>query len=103
MAVSAEMPRLQPCPSVSVPTPRKGFAAPGCRPPLTRLQAGNFRARFFGGARFPRFLAAIDRSSAAGQVSLFEGLLKTGRCLLTNAYPAAGALILLSFDLSVAA
>jgi hypothetical protein len=60
MAVSAEMPRLQPCPSVSVPPPRQGYAAPGCRPPLTRLQERNLRARVFGDARFPRFLAAID-------------------------------------------
>ena len=60
MAASAELPRLQPCSSVPVPPPRQGVAAPGWRPPLTRLRAGNFRARIFGRARFRRFLAALD-------------------------------------------
>ena len=74
MAVSAEMPRLQPCPSVSVPTPRKGFAAPGCRPPLTRFQSNTFRARFFGCARFPRLLTAIDTKFALWNDNDYQGV-----------------------------
>ena len=70
MAVSAELPRLQPCSSVPVPPPRQGVAAPGWRPPLTRLRARNFRARIFGRASFRRFLAAIDKTVKYEEVYL---------------------------------
>lgn len=76
MAVSARLPRSQPCLSVPAPPPRQGFAAPGCRPPLTRFQAGNFRARFFGCARYPQVLTAIDTSQIEGTQSTLDELLR---------------------------
>lgn len=38
----------------------EGRSTPGRRPPLTRIQLGNFRAWFFGCAKFTQFLTSID-------------------------------------------
>ena len=67
MAVSAELPRLQPCSSVPVPPPRQGVAVPGWRPPLTRLRPVIFVPEFsvapdFGGSWPPSTLHAPNAS-----------------------------------------
>ncbi len=38
----------------------EGRSTPGRRPPLTWIQLGNFRAWFFGCAKFTQFLTSID-------------------------------------------
>lgn len=49
----------------------------GLGPARDPAPAGNFRARFFGGAKFPRFLAAVDRGLTPPQ--MFGGQCPSGQ------------------------
>ena len=68
MAVSAKLLRFQPCAIVFAPTPRQGFASPGCikpQPALTRLRGAVFVAppKHFSGPKKERRQISSDFDS----------------------------------------
>lgn len=81
MAVSAKVPRSQPCRSVPVIPPRQGFGVPAWRPPLTRLQAGSFRARFLGAPDLRGSWPLLTPAATAGRpLALASASRSASRC-----------------------